>query len=124
MLSDEELATAVVDEAFRLHKDLGPGLLESVYSTLLAHRLAKRGLNVEREKHVIFEYDGVRFDQGFRVDLLVEGRVVVELKSVEQLHPSAFKQTLTYLRLMNLRIGLLINFGAPLFKEGIRRIVN
>lgn len=113
MFTEEEVATAVVDEAFRLHKDLGPGLLESVYSTLLAHRLIKRGLAVEREKQVVFEYDGLRFDQGPRVDLLVEGRVV-ELKSVEQLHPSAFKQTLTYLRLMNLRIGLLINFGAPL----------
>lgn len=124
MFTEEEVATAVVDEAFRLHKDLGPGLLESVYSALLAHRLIKRGLAVEREKQVVFEYDGLRFDQGLRIDLLVEGRVVVELKSVEQLHPSAFKQTLTYLRLMNLRIGLLINFGAPLFKQGVRRIVN
>lgn len=124
MLSDEEIATAIVDEAFHLHRELGPGLLESVYCLLLAHRLRKRGLEVEQEKHVVFEYDGLRFDQGSRVDLPVEGRLVVELKSVEQLHPSAFKQTLTYLRLMNLRIGLLINFGAPLFKEGVRRIVN
>ncbi len=124
MFDDDELAKAVVDEAFHLHKDLGPGLLESVYCTLLAHRLTRRGLKVEREKQILFEYDGIRFDQGFRVDLLIEGRIVVELKSVEQLHPSAFKQTLTYLRLMDLRLGLLINFGAPLFKQGVRRIVN
>lgn len=124
MFDDDELTKAVVDEAFHLHKDLGPGLLESVYCTLLAHRLTRRGLKVEREKQILFEYDGIRFDQGFRVDLLVESRIVVELKSVEQLHPSAFKQTLTYLRLMNLRVGLLINFGAPLFKQGVRRIVN
>lgn len=79
---------------------------------------------MDREKHVVFEYDGIQFDQGFRVDLLVADRIVVELKSVEQVHPSAYKQTLTYMRLMNLRIRLLINPGAPLFKQGVRRIVN
>ncbi|MBK7946228.1 MAG: GxxExxY protein [Flavobacteriales bacterium] len=124
MLSDEEVVTIVINEAYHLHKELGAGLLESVYCTLLAHRLNRKGLDVEREKKVVFEYDGIRFDQGFRVDLFVQERIVVELKSVEQLHPSAFKQTLTYLRLMDLRIGLLINFGAATFKEGVRRIVN
>ena len=124
MLQDDEISGIVVDEAFKLHKDLGPGLLESIYSTLLAHRLRKRGLNVETEKKIVFEYDGIRFEQGLRVDLLVEGRVVVELKSVEQLPPVAYKQTLTYLKLHDLRVGLLINFGAELFKHGIKRIVN
>ena len=121
---EKELTGIIVDEAFQLHKDLGPGLLESVYSTLLAHRLRKRGLNVEREKKVVFTYDGIVFDQGLRVDLLVEGRVVVELKSVELLPPVAYKQRLTYLRLLDLRVALLINFGAALFKQGVRRIVN
>lgn len=124
MLSYEEVVTIVINKAYHLHKELGAGLLESVYCTLLAHRLNRKGLDVEREKKVVFEYDGIRFDQGFRVDLFVQERIVVELKSVEQLHPSAFKQTLTYLRLMDLRIGLLINFGAATFKEGVRRIVN
>lgn len=121
---EKELTGIIVDEAFQLHKDLGPGLLESVYSTLLDHRLRKRGLNVEREKKVVFTYDGIVFDQGLRVDLLVEGRVVVELKSVEMMPPVAYKQTLTYLRLLDLRVALLINFGAALFKQGVRRIVN
>ncbi len=123
-MHDEELTDIIVDEAFQLHKDLGPGLLESVYNTLLAHRLRRRGLRVEQEKLVVFEYDGIVFEQGLRVDLLIEGRVVVELKSVETLPPVAFKQTLTYLRLMDLRVGLLINFGAPLFKQGVKRIAN
>jgi GxxExxY protein len=120
----EELTGIIVDEAFHLHKDLGPGLLESVYSTLLALRLTKRGLRVEREKNVVFTYEGVRFDNGLRVDLLVNGSVVVELKSVETLAPVHYKQVLTYLRLMDLRVGLLVNFGAPLLKQGIKRIVN
>lgn len=123
-MHDEELTGIIVDEAFQLHKDLGPGLLESVYNTLLTHRLRRRGLRVEPEKLVVFEYDGIVFEQGLRVDLLIEGRVVVELKSVEILPPVAFKQTLTYLRLLDLRVGLLINFGAPLFKQGVKRIAN
>lgn len=124
MLREEELTGIIVDEAFKLHKDLGPGLLESVYRKLLAHRLERQGLRVEQEKLVIFEYDGIIFEQGLRVDLLVEERVVVELKSVETVPPVAYKQTLTYLRLMQLKVGLLINFGAPLFKQGVKRIVN
>jgi hypothetical protein len=105
----EELTGIIVDEAFHLHKDLGPGLLESVYSTLLALRLTKRGLRVEREKNVVFTYEGIRFDNGLRIDLLA---------------PVHYKQVLTYLKLMDLRVGLLINFGAPLLKQGIKRIVN
>jgi GxxExxY protein len=120
----QELTGIIVEEAFQLHKDLGPGLLESVYAMLLMLRLERRGLKVEREKNVVFNYEGVIFDQGLRVDLLVEGCVVVELKSVEQLAPVHYKQVLTYLKLMDLRVGLLINFGADLFKNGVKRIVN
>lgn len=120
----EEVVAAVVDTAFRLHRGLGPGLLESVYETVLARQLASRGLRVERQMAVTFEYEGMRFENAFRADLVVEGCIVVELKSVEQFSTVHLKQLLTYLRLLNLRIGLLINFGAPTFKQGIRRVVN
>lgn len=124
MRNIEELSAEVVDAAFHLHKDLGPGLLESVYEAVLARMLAKRGLRVERQKPVPIEFGDLRFDEGFRVDLLVEGCLVVELKSVENLAPVHAKQLLTYLRLLHLPLGLLINFGAATFKEGVRRIVN
>lgn len=120
----EDVVTATVDAAFHLHRRLGPGLLESVYQKVLARTLEQRGLRVERHKAVEFEFEGMRFEDGLRVDLLVEGVVIVELKSVEQLSPTHLKQLLTYLRLLHLRVGLLINFGAPTFKEGIRRVVN
>jgi iron complex transport system substrate-binding protein len=120
----EGIATIVVDEAFRIHRDLGPGLLESVYEVVLAKALQKRGLRVERQKPVSFEFDGVRFDEGLRIDILVDGTLVIELKSVETLAPVHFKQVLTYLRLMRLPLGLLINFGAATAKQGIKRIVN
>ena len=120
----EEVSAAVVDAAFHLHRDLGPGLLESVYEVVLARMLDKRGVKVERQKPVEFDFDGMHFDDGLRVDLMVEGCLVVELKSVEFLAPVHPKQLLTYLRLLNLPLGLLINFGAPTFKEGVRRIVN
>ncbi|MBK7956034.1 MAG: GxxExxY protein [Candidatus Accumulibacter sp.] len=103
---------------------LGPGLLESVYEIVLARALEKRGFQVDRQKVIRFEYDGMVFEEGFRTDLLVEGRVIVELKSVEKLAPVHSKQVLTYLRLMNLPVGLLINFGASTLKEGLHRIVN
>lgn len=120
----EELTAIVVDAAFHIHKELGPGLLESVYEAVLARALEKRGLRVERQKTVVFEYDGMRFDDGLRVDLLVNGELVVELKSVETLAAVHPKQLLTYLRLLGLPLGLLINFGAATFKEGCRRVVN
>jgi GxxExxY protein len=114
----------IVDAAYGIHRRLGPGLLESVYETLLENVLLQRGFTVVRQKPVPFEFDGLRFDEGFRVDLLVDDRVVIELKSVEKAAPVHLKQLLTYLRLLNLRVGLLINFGAPTLKEGIRRVVN
>lgn len=120
----EQVSATVVDAAFHIHKELGPGLLESVYEAILARALEKRGLRVERQKPVSFEYDGMRFDEGLRVDLLVNGCLVLELKSVETLAPVHSKQLLTYMRLLKLSLGLLINFGAATFKEGCKRIVN
>ncbi len=124
MKNIEELSSEVVDAAFHLHKDLGPGLLESVYEVILARSLEGRGLKVERQKTIPIEYAGLRFNEGFRADLLIEGRLLVELKSVEKLTPVHSKQVLTYLRLLDLPLGLLINFGAATVKEGIKRIVN
>ncbi|HEX8691609.1 MAG TPA: GxxExxY protein [Longimicrobium sp.] len=114
----------IVDAAYDLHTRLGPGLLESVYEALLARALERRGLQVERQKPVSFEFDGMRFEEGFRADLLVDGRVLVELKSIEKLAPVHAKQVLTYLRLLDLPVGLLINFGAAKLQEGLRRISN
>jgi len=124
MMTLDDITGEIVDASIRVHQDLGPGLLESVYEVILAKVLTRRGLTVEWQKPVCFEYDGISFDDGFRVDLLVEGRVVVELKSVEKVAPVHSKQLLTYLRLMNLPVGLLINFGAATLKEGLHRIVN
>ncbi len=118
------LTGAVVDAAFKLHVGLGPGLLESVYQSILARDLARRGLDVDTERLISFEYDGMRFDSGLRVDLLIENSVVIELKSIEQLSAVHPKQLLTYLRLLRLPVGLLINFGALRLKDGIRRIAN
>ncbi|MGO9688870.1 MAG: GxxExxY protein [Syntrophobacteraceae bacterium] len=123
-LEIDEITGQVVDAAFKLHTRFGPGLLESVYELVLARELEQRGLMVERQKPVSFEFDGLRFEDAFRVDLLVEGCVVVELKSVETLAPVHSKQVLTYIRLLNLPVGLLINFGAATMKEGLQRVVN
>ena len=120
----EQLSAVVVDAAYHIHCELGPGLLESVYEAVLAKALEQRGLRAERQKIVTFEYDGMTFDDGLRLDLLVDNALIVELKSVEKLTPVHPKQLLTYLRLLHLPLGLLINFGAPTFKEGCKRIVN
>ena len=120
----DTITGTIVDTAYRLHEDLGPGLLESAYEVLLAHALEKRGLTIVRQMPIRFEYDGVVIEEGFRIDLLVQQLVVVELKSVEKLAPVHSKQLLTYLRLMKLPVGLLINFGALTIKEGLHRNVN
>jgi len=120
----EELSAEIVDAAFKLHKGLGPGLLESVYEAVLDRDLKRRGLKVERQKFLTFEYDGMKFADTLRIDLLVDQRIVVEVKSVERLLPVHPKQVLTYLRLLDLSMGFLINFGAPTLKEGLHRIVN
>ena len=120
----EGLATTAVDCGFKLHQRLGPGLLESVYEAVLADSLVRRGLYVERQKPIPIRFDGVMLNEGFRADLLVEGRLLIELKSVERIAPVHGKQVLTYLRLMSLPLGLLMNFGAATFREGIKRIAN
>ena len=120
----DEITGQIVDAAYKIHSRLGPGLLESVYQALLAKELERRGLRVQQHEPVLFEFDGLTFDDGLRPDLLVEGIVVVELKSLEKLAPVHSKQLLTYLRLLNLSVGLLINFGAATLKEGLHRIVN
>ena len=124
MMELDDITGAIVDTSMKLHKELGPGLLESVYEAVLARVLEKRGLRVERQKTIRFEYEGLVFKEGFRVDLLVEGQGVVELKSAEHLAPVHSKHLITYLRLLNLPVGLLINFGAATLKEGLHRIVN
>jgi GxxExxY protein len=120
----EILASKVVDTALSIHIDVGPGLLESVYEQLLANRLRQQGLTVDRQLPVGAKIDGLDFPDAFRIDLLVEGKLLVEIKSIEKLAPIHAKQTLTYLRLMQLPLGLLINFGGITLKEGIKRVVN
>ena len=124
MRSLDDITGTIINAALKIHSALGPGLLESVYEAVLTRDLEKRGLRAERQKAVRFEYDGMTFEEGLRLDLLVENQVIVELKSVEQLAPVHGKQLLTYLRLMNLLVGLLINCGAPVLKDGLRRVVN
>lgn len=120
----EALASAVVDDALRIHRELGPGLLESVYEMILAGKLARRGMEVARQVPVSVDYDGLHFEAAFRIDLLVGGRLLVEIKSVERLNGAHGKQLLTYLRLTKQPLGLLINFGGETLKEGLRRVVN
>lgn len=119
-----EISGMIVDAAFKVHSTLGPGLLESVYEIVLEKELLKRRLRVRRQVPVPIQYDDLTFDEGFRADLIVEECIVVELKSVEQIHPVHTKQVLTYCRLLDFRLGLLINFGASLIKDGIKRVAN
>ena len=111
-MTENEIAKIIVDSTFHVHKRLGPGLLESVYEIVLAHELKKRGLKVERQVTIPIEYDGLKFQEGFRADIVVEEKIIVELKSVENIQPVHKKQLLTYLRLADMRLGLLINFGS------------
>jgi iron complex transport system substrate-binding protein len=120
----DEITGHIVDAAVKLHIRLGPGLFESVYNGLLAQALTRRGLQVECQKRIDVEIDGLRFRRGLRLDLLVNATVIVELKSIEKLAPVHSKQLLTYLRLMNLPVGLLINFGEATLKDGLKRVVN
>jgi len=120
----DDITGEIVDAAYKLHMGLGPGLLESIYEVVLARELERRGLRAARRQSVSFDYDGLHFHDCLRVDLLVEACVVVEIKSVEKLLPVHPRQLLTYLRLMHLRVGLLINFGAPTLREGLQRIVH
>ena len=122
-IQTEQAATAVVDAAFSVHSNLGPGLLESVYETCLVYELNKRNLKADRQVAVPVVYDGRQLDAGLRLDVLVDDRVVVELKAVESVLPVHTAQLLTYLKLSGHRLGLLINFNVPLIKDGIKRLV-
>ena len=119
-----QVAKGIVDVAYHVHTKLGPGLLESVYQAVMGYELRKRGLHVEVEVPVPVEWEEVKLEVGFRADLIVERCVIIELKSIEQVAPVHKKQLLTYLKLTNCRLGLLINFGAALTKDGISRVVN
>ena len=123
-MTENDIAREIVNAAFKIHTELGPGLLESVYESTLAYELERRGLQVSRQHPIPVVYEEVRMDMGFRADLIIEGKVIVELKSVEVVAPVHKKQLLTYLRLADKRLGLLINFGAELIKDGISRVVN
>ncbi|MDB5673764.1 MAG: iron complex transport system substrate-binding protein [Sphingomonas bacterium] len=120
----ETVAADVIDQAFQLHRDLGPGLLETVYEVVLAAKLTQMGYAVERQVPVDIEYADLRFDAAFRIDLLIDQKLIVEIKSVERLTGAHAKQLLTYLRLTKRPLGLLINFGGETLKEGLRRVVN
>jgi len=124
MITENEIATAILDAAFKIHRILGPGLLESVYQATLDCELQKRGLRVVQQVGLPVYYEEIKLELGFRVDLIVADKVIIEIKSVEALAPVHRKQLLTYLRLMNLRLGLLLNFNVELMKNGIQRVVN
>ena len=123
-MTENEIAKIIVDAAFQIHKRMGPGLLETVYEVILAYELKKRGLKLKRQVPVAIVYDAIKFDEGFRADLIVEDKVIIELKSVEKVIPVHKKQLLTYLRLADKKLGLLINFGSELIRDGISRVVN
>jgi GxxExxY protein len=123
-MTENAIAKEIVDAAFRIHTTLGPGLLESVYQTVLAYELGRRGLRTVSQQPIPVVYENVRIDTGFKADLVVEDKVIVEIKSVELIGPVHKKQLLTYLRLADKRLGLLINFHVALIKDGITRIVN
>ena len=123
-MNENEIAREVVNAAYKIHTTLGPGLLESVYEAALAYELEKKGIKVVRQQAIPVVYETVRMDVGFRADLIAGGKVIVELKSVEAVAPVHKKQLLTYLRLADKRLGLLINFGSELIRDGITRVVN
>lgn len=123
-MSENEISRIIVDVAYKIHIKLGPGLLESVYEAIMCHELIKRGLKVERQKPIPVIWDEIYLDIGFRSDLVVEDKVIVELKSVETLLKVHSKQILTYLKITNIKLGLLINFNEALIRDGIYRIVN
>ena len=123
-MTENEIGAIIVDTAVALHKKLGSGLLESVYEAVLSKTLSNKGLHVQRQVSIAIEYEGEYFEEGFRADLFVEGKVIIELKSVEKVIPAHKKQLLTYLKLTNTKLGFILNFGAATMKEGITRIVN
>src|SRR3974390_993944 len=123
-MKENVIGKEVVDAAVKVHRELGPGLLETVYEVVLSKELRSRGLRVERRVPVCITYGGLRFEEGFRADIIVEGKVILELKSTEQLSKVHPKQVLTYLKLKGLKLGFVLNFGSNLMKDGIERVVN
>ncbi len=123
-MTENEIAREIVDAAYKIHTTLGPGLLESVYEALLSSELERRGLGVRRQQAIPVVYEDLKMEVGFRADLVVGGKVIVEIKSIEEVHPVHKKQLLTYLKIADKRLGLLINFNVALIKNGITRIVN
>ncbi|MBS1258217.1 MAG: hypothetical protein MAG551_01270 [Candidatus Scalindua arabica] len=123
-MTENEIGKVVVDAAIAVHKALCPGLYENVYEVVLTHELKKHGLNIERQVPVSIEYDGIKFDEGFRADIIIENKVILELKSIESVTKAHKKQVLTYLRLTECKLGYLLNFGEDLMKDGITRIIN
>jgi GxxExxY protein len=123
-MTENETGKIIVDCAVRLHKELGPGLLESVYEVLLVHLLQDAGLKAERQIPIPIQFRGLQFDEGFRADIVVEGKVILELKSIESINNAHKKQVLTYLKLTGKKLGHLLNFGEALMKDGITRVLN
>ena len=123
-METNKLTEQILKCAYKVHTELGPGLLETVYETILARKLEQQGLRVQRQVPIPIEFEGEQFDEGFRADLIVESRVIIELKSVERVSQAHKKQLLTYLKLMDLKLGYLLNFGEALMKNGITRTIN
>ena len=123
-MNEDEIGFLIVDTAVNIHKELGPGLLESVYEVILSKLLVQKGLQVQRQVSIPIEYAGEYFNEGFRIDLFINGKVIIELKSVEKITPAHKKQLLTYLKLTKTKLGFILNFGAAIMKDGIVRIVN
>ncbi len=123
-MNENNIGSIIVDQAVKLHQALGPGFFKTVYETILARKLEQAGLTVKRQAPVPIVFEGLSFDEGFRADLIVNGKVIIELKSVEKVSPAHKKQLLTYLRLTGYKLGYLLNFGDELMKEGITRIIN
>jgi GxxExxY protein len=123
-MEENEIGTIVLDIAFQVHRDLGPGLLETVYEVVLAHELRRQGLRVQRQVPIPIKYGNLRFDEGFRADIVVEQMLILELKCAERLNSAHKKQLLTYLRLTGIKLGYLLNFSAELMKDGVIRVVN
>ena len=123
-MTENEIAKLIVDASIQVHKETGPGLLETVYEVLVKHELESKGLTVDRQVPIPIEYKGIKFQQGFKADLIVESKVIIELKSVETISNAHKEQVLTYLKLTGKKLGFLLNFGESLMKDGITRIIN
>ena len=121
---EEEIATAIVHAAYKVHQELGPGLLEKIYEICMAHELRKAGYEVKRQVRIPVVYDGLQFEEGFRVDLLVHQLVIVEIKAVESINPVWYAQVISHLKITQLNLGFLINFNIPVIKKGIKRFIN